>query len=620
MKLPKLSLPWRRASKAADAPDVELEAAGRSRHWRLPQSGHRLLALQVGNFGLQIALVQSDKTQSQMLALAHSHSADFSRAIAEALEELRKHSRRLPRRAILLTPSLVQDLLHLPVSPLRPRSADQMRELIHWELEKSTALWRSQWRLGSILIGQGYLTLEQRANLLAQQKLLSSEGQTPVRLGELALEHAYLDQEQLEECLTLQAKLAAQDDELQYSWQPAEPPRSGPSDESLLSQEEDHDSRHPWLVSGISRSVFQRWIGACNLNGLRLEAFYPGAGSSFPCLPDMPPQEPRQLLEVHPEHVVMLTGEQTVVQSIQVLAREDGALAERCRHLLALYADPASTVYVNVQTRLDDPDALLQALGQGADFTLQALELEGLPQDLEGTPPLGRLTSLAGAVRRHLRQVPPGWLNGLEAVEQKKSRLEALRQPKVLLVGGVLLVLVLMLASMAYMWWNTGVQRQRLLDLDARYDQESKLKQQYQQIQAANQRLKEQVLALRSETNSARQILLRSSLDSSFRRVALPLLLQAILNSVSEGVRLLEIRKEGDLLALRLEATSSAEGQEYVARLAKQVRPLGYQAANSSAGNAENGLPLVSFELHFKPELLLEQMSTAVNPSGVAAP
>ncbi len=603
-----LKLRWPgRATRHSEHYDRELEAAQRRQRWRFPltaSGGQQRQALQVGSFGLLAALIH----QQQIRALAHSHSTDFSRAIAEVLEQLRQQGLRPPRRALLVTPSLVQDLLHLPVSPLRPRTPEQMRELLQWELEKPLARWRSQWQIGSLLVGQGYISPEQRSALLAQQQAHNAVSSPPVRLGELAIEHGYLDPAQLDDCLILQAKLAPQDDELEYSWQAAEPAQSGPSDESLLSQEEDSDSRHPWLASGISRLVYRRWIGACNLNGLRLEAFYPSAGSSFACLPAS--DELQQLLEIHPEHLVLLTSQHQVITSISLLERSSEPLAERCRHLLDLHADPSSPVYLNVLTQLDEPGPLRLELAHGTGLTLQLLSPEGLPDTLDSDLPAGRLASLMGAALRHMRQRPPAWLNGIDATQKKKSPLEVLRSPKVLAIGGGVLVALAMAGSLGWMYWNTGVQQARLAALDTQYEQDSRLKQQFQAVESNYRSLKEQILALRTEVSSARQILHRSSLDTWYRGAVLPLLLKAFLASLNgDGVRLVEIRKEGDPFALQLEAENSAMGQEYVGRLAALVRPLGYQVANSSAGNNDSGRPLITFELHFKPELLLEHIS-----------
>jgi len=86
-------------------------------HFKLPElSSSGLLVFQSGSFGLRAALFKADKDYASIKAIAESRQVDFTRAIAEIHQTLIKQHSSIPRRCILISPSLLISTLSLPVT------------------------------------------------------------------------------------------------------------------------------------------------------------------------------------------------------------------------------------------------------------------------------------------------------------------------------------------------------------------------------------------------------------------------------------------------------------------------------------------------------------------------
>ncbi|MCP4326525.1 MAG: hypothetical protein GY787_32785, partial [Alteromonadales bacterium] len=92
-------------------------------HIKLPELGSGgLLVFQSGSFGLRAALFKADKDYASIKGFAESRQVDFTRAIAEIHQDLNKQHGSVPKRCLLISPSLVSAKLSLPVSPLKPKA------------------------------------------------------------------------------------------------------------------------------------------------------------------------------------------------------------------------------------------------------------------------------------------------------------------------------------------------------------------------------------------------------------------------------------------------------------------------------------------------------------------
>ncbi|RDE18309.1 hypothetical protein DV711_16745 [Motiliproteus coralliicola] len=581
--------------KSADnsqASDPELDAANLTSKpkLRLPEVGqllgesYQLLAFQAGSFGLRGAVIQNGKQQANIRALAESRNIDFTRAVADVLDQLLQQHRRLPKRAILLTPSVVTALVQLPVSPLRPRSDEQMQELIRWELEGAISQQNKHWMIGSMLVERGYLTPDQRDEVVEQLQQRQTEGgpQSLVRFGDLAVQLGFIDRDQLEECFTLQGKLISIDDDLVYGWQASESTREGPSDEVLMSEEEDNDSSHPWLVSGMSKTLQRRWIGAFNLNGLKLEAFYPVIGSAFAGLGQYCELELQYLLEVQQEQLALVSGNRNTVAEILTTARSRGPVdLHQCLDLIGVLPSDLNRLYISCSQAELQPE-LLQDLADHLGIDVQRFSAQSHHLELPARVPADALLALQGSINHHFGHLPITRQSRISATETKSARWKSWFQPKNLAVAASVLLVTGMFSFLGWMEWNTRYQTERLAALEAEFDRELKVKNQLQALYADSLKIKGAIAD--SQQQSDLTLLLANEIEANlgYRVQSLSPLLKAIALALSPEIILGQILKQGDDLSLEVLAPSSSSAQEYVARLSEFVQPVGYQVMNSN--------------------------------------
>ncbi len=563
---------------------------------RLPGAGkgYHLLAFQSGSFGLRGAIIRNARHSAVLGAAAESRNVDFTRAIAEVVEQLKKLHKSLPKQAILVTPSVISSIIELPVSPLRPRSDDEMRELIRWELEGTLTQQNKHWLIGSMLVERGYLTPYQRDEIVEELQVRQSQGGQDglLRFGDLAVQLNYISKEQLEECFVLQGKLIAVDDDLAYGWQAEEPQvLQGLSDEALLSAADDGDSAHKWLVSGMSKSVRSRWVGAFNLNGIKLQAFYPSVGSSFSILSQRCVDQQQALIEIHQEQLAFIGGTPSSVSEIRVEERQHGAIRQdEVQRLLGVLPADLNKLFVNFQGK--EKDELLFILSNSTSLEIEALTFDGLdipkPDHFENEALLG----IAGAADHFFNHTAKARLSWLPARDVESSFWKKLLTPKFFKITSAVGVLFLMSGFIGWMHWNMWHQQQRLDDLNARFEKDSKLKQQFTGIIASQAQLKAQIKEAKRENDLNSELLLSLENDFPREKNLIKILLKSLILVTPEGVAVQSIAQSDSLILVAAQSRSDTEGQKFVTALNKVMQPLDYQVFSSDvsaiSGSNEN--------------------------------
>lgn len=561
---------------------------------RLPTPGasYNLLAFQAGSFGLRGVLIRNARHGALLGPAAESNNVDFTRAIAKVVEQLKLHHKRLPKQAILVTPSVISSIVELPVSPLRPRSDDEMRELIRWELEGTLTQQNKHWLIGSMLVERGYLTASQRDELVEELQIRQSQGGQDglLRFGDLAVQLNYITHEQLEECFVLQGKLIAVDDDLAYGWQAEEPQfTQGLSDEALLSKDDDGDSAHKWLVSGMSKAVRRRWVGAFNLNGIKLQAFYPAVGSSFAMLTQRCNDPQQALLEIHQEQLAFITGGPSAVNEIRVEERQYGEVRQdEIQRLLGVLPADLHKLYVNFQGK--EKDEILFALSNSTALDVETLNFEGLdipkPEHLFNEALLG----LAGAAEHFLNHVAKARLSWIPARDAEVSFLKTLLSPKVLKISAAVAIALLMAGFLGWMHWNMWQHQERLVQLNERFETDSKLKQQFAGIVSEQGQLKQKILAATDEVALNAELLILLGKDLPRDKSLINILLKSLILVTPEGVSIQSITQSEGLLMIAALAHRDTQGQEFVSALNKVMVPLEYQVFSSDVSqNEESG-------------------------------
>lgn len=559
-------------------------------------NGYQLLAFQSGSFGLRGGLIRNTRHGAILADVAESRDVDFTRAIAEVITQLKAHNKRLPKQAILITPSVISAMVDLPVSPLRPRSDSEMRELIKWELEGTLTQQNKHWLIGSMLVERGYLTASQRDELVEELKIRQSQGgQTGLlRFGDLAVQLNFISREQLEECFVLQGKLISVDDDLAYGWQAEEAKSENMlSDEALMSVEDDGDSAHKWLVCGMSKSVRRRWVGAFNLNGLKIQAFYPSIGSSFGLLSQQCADDEQALLEVHQEQLAFITGSADSVIDINVAEREVGAIRpDELKNLVGFMPSDIKKIFVNAPKReLEDIEFALSTV---TTVQIEPVVLNRVEQQTALNIDPSLLIGILGAADHFLKHVPATRLSWIPAKEKEVAAYKKLLSVKVLICTLACVVVMAMLAFLGWMHWKMWQQTARLQALEERFDKDSKLKSQFRAIQSEQATLKVQIADALQEKQANKALLNQLSVQRIHDKSQIKLLLKSLSVSAPDTVFIEKVSSHNGEVLLTGFALSNTDGRLFVSTLNKALKPIQYEVISSDVSKSEDqSLPYV---------------------------
>lgn len=596
--------------------DPELEASDikLKKSLSLPSLGlligesYSLIAFQAGSFGLRGALIQNAKHQAKIKAVAQSDTVDFTRAIAEVMTDLKAQHKKLPKQAILLTPSVVSALVQLPVSPLRPRTDEQMQELIRWELEGAISQQNKHWMIGSMLVERGSLSIDQRDEIVSELQIRQNQGgpASLTRFGDLAVQLGYINRDQLEECFTLQGKLVAIDDDLVYGWQDSDFKAKGPSDEALMSQEDDSDSAHPWLVSGISLSVRKRWLGAFKLNGIHLEAFYPSLGSAFANLCQHSDQEQQLLLEIHQQQIALISGSGKVVTSIATTQRDPGPISsQQCLDLIGILPSDTRRLYITDNSG-NNILKLMSELVEHLGCDIQQFNGDKTDIALPKGITADALIGLQGAANHFLKHIPGTRLSWINSRESKESTLKRITKPKNIIIAVSSCALIAASGFLVWMYWNGQVQTQRLAELELKFERDSKVKAQLEAIHSQTKTIKTDIATTNQEIDKNLTLVEQLQNDRGYRRLTTSPLLKTMILAIRPQIVLTSINKTEDHWSLTANTTDNNSGNEFINTLMKLIKPIDYQVIDSSVVLADNNLYQIKLSMAYQTGLHLK--------------
>ncbi|NOQ93706.1 MAG: hypothetical protein GQ547_03605 [Methylophaga sp.] len=238
-----------------------------------------VLVCETDGFLLRGAVLTRSGNELVVLHHAQSQQADMADAVADVINTV-KAAGWDGDEAILLSPTVLSTLIELPVNPKKPRPLLQMQELIRWEAEPLLMQHTTQWSVGNLLVGRGYMTEEQAEAVMDLQQgkanpaggLALSEKFSLRRFGDLAGELGYIKRSQLNACLAGQEWLKSDDDEIECGWSPQ-------------AEVSDVPGTYGWLVTCVNKGLLKRWISVFDKHGVALQSMYSLAGSSACLLP-----------------------------------------------------------------------------------------------------------------------------------------------------------------------------------------------------------------------------------------------------------------------------------------------------------------------------------------------
>lgn len=540
---------------------------------------NHLLVFETDGFTLYGGLAHTGITALEFRALGQSQALDFATAVGEVLEQLRGNSnKRLPTKAVLITPTAASALLELPVNPEKPRPDAQMSELVRWELEPLFAQQNEIWVMGALLMGRGYIDAAQRRQIAVQQ-LADREGHSPgsaatVRFGEVAQDLGYVSGKQIEECLALQEKLVLFDDEVACGWV------------SQVVSDEEPPEQFPWLAAGVGEGMRKQWAAAFRRQGVFLRWIYPQPGAAFGAL--APDSDREQILvDIRQEQFAVLRGRPGGLASLRI---------ERCPDGLIGADDVAGICQEQMRPDIERvhlavADGLFE---QFSPALAQRLEREIVPPPLPGNLPDAKLpqqvlASMAGVATHYFGHCDA---KAAPRVVAQPPKLAIWKRRELWPYAAGLAVLIGIAGHEAFMRIETWQNQKELAALEQEFEQKLASKKRTQGNAAEIARLTKQIDD-KTASLQKKRVQLHTLKELVLERQALvPGLLRALAESMGDEV-LLDVVEEGAQQSgfhLVGWALTDTAGQLFLSRLNKALDPWGYKVLETQVRSGEGRL------------------------------
>ena len=323
-----------------------------------------LLVCETDGFLLRGAVLMRAGNEVVVLHHAESQQADMAESVTELINSLKADGWE-GDQAVLLSPTVLSTLIELPINPKKPRTLAQMQELIRWEVEPLLMQHTTQWSVGHLLVGRGYMTQEQAESVMDLQQgkdnsaggLELSEKFSLRRFGDLAEELGYIKRSQLNACLAGQEWLKSNDENIECGW-------------SAQGEVADIPGTFNWLVSCVNKGLLQRWTSAFNAKDIVLQSMYPLAGASTPLLSET--IESGILLESQNDLALAVQIKDNFIVAQHLYLSPANQELEAC--LEAYHAlNPPSSSAVSLASWHKEDNGLHEELGQALSVKLQSL-------------------------------------------------------------------------------------------------------------------------------------------------------------------------------------------------------------------------------------------------------
>ena len=204
-----------------------------------------------------------------------------------ALGELKK-ALGAAREVIVVSAEVRAGSIALPPGVVGNLGFAELNQMVQFEM--TATLGRGSAMLGEIFLHRGYMSSEQLATLLDQQRASrrdpSQGGFKP--LGALAQEAGYLDSSQLESCLHQQSRINLAE--------PATVPLAGVGQAAPATA---YGSQHATPVSLVGQEVRDRWLVALKKKGFKLAGLLPLIGSCSGLLKEQFQETTGAVIQLH---------------------------------------------------------------------------------------------------------------------------------------------------------------------------------------------------------------------------------------------------------------------------------------------------------------------------------
>ena len=285
-------------------------------------------------------------------------ASDLENAIGELKKTLGT-----AREVIVVSAAVKAGSIALPPGVVGNLGFAELNQMVQFEM--AATLGQGSVMLGEILLHRGYLSSEQLAALLEQQRASrrdpSQGGFKP--LGALAQESGYLGAEQLEGCLQQQLRMNQAEAGLV--------PVAGIGQSASATA---YGEQHATTVSLVDQQVRDRWIKALRRKGFRAISMIPLVGSCAGVLAEQYQETTGAVIQLHPTFAGVVQVADGNPTSIEVIPFGGKPLdAERLGNLLQRINSPTKIVVPANESLAD----LVRATGEHKPPQVHVLEDEG---------------------------------------------------------------------------------------------------------------------------------------------------------------------------------------------------------------------------------------------------
>lgn len=285
-------------------------------------------------------------------------ASDLENAIGELKKTLGT-----AREVIVVSAAVKAGSIALPPGVVGNLGFAELNQMVQFEM--AATLGQGSVMLGEILLHRGYLSSEQLAALLEQQRASrrdpSQGGFKP--LGALAQESGYLGAEQLEGCLQQQLRMNQAEAGLV--------PVAGIGQSASATA---YGEQHATTVSLVDQQVRDRWVKALRRKGFRAISMIPLVGSCAGVLAEQYQETTGAVIQLHPTFAGVVQVADGNPTSIEVIPFGGKPLdAERLGNLLQRINSPTKIVVPANESLAD----LVRATGEHKPPQVHVLEDEG---------------------------------------------------------------------------------------------------------------------------------------------------------------------------------------------------------------------------------------------------
>ncbi len=530
-----------------------------------------------------------------------SRATEPETAVAEIVEALTARGQKVPKTAVLITPSVISDIVYLPVNPRKKRKRGQMEEVIRWELEETFAAQGDLWSLGAILQGRGLITQQQREGIesgdtpeddysevddIIEEDLEDDGGK--VAFSSVSGGFAnFVTPEELEETLNLQEFLSGMDDELVTG--------------CCYLNSTGEDGQFLWYGVGVGDGLRSRWAKACKKNKIHLKALYPSLGAALPAICSIRTEQ-WLFVDVQSEQYAIYTGSGSEPASMVAKSVRYG------RPVAAVIADEAIAM-LQGETRncfLSGPAQLLpemvDALTPHMDERGGTIAVcgggEGAVAE-DADCPWWIRQSMEGAAARSFSLCEKTLLVGLGTREKRGS----IFQDRDVVLWGVIGLLAA-IGTLSYFILSYLATVQSALHLKSRiqYDKSIEAKRQAEQVLGEIRSLETQLAAVEKEVKIEEHNI--EILDKVVRKrqKLVPEFLRAMSKVTPPEILLDSVRENSGRRGFFISgwAATDTVGQKYLTDLNLALTPLGYRVEGGERREGMNDFTMKGYILEIQ--------------------